>query len=76
MKIAAKRFLKANYTIEAAIYIPVILFMLFQTIEIGIDKWERSKEREIYEGLRQIDIVSEFYGYQILDEVRKEIAND
>lgn len=67
---------KASYTIEAAIYIPIILFMLFQTLEFAIDRWEASKEREPYVGLCQLDIVSEFYGYQIMEEIGKEIVDD
>ena len=66
----------ASYTIEAAIYIPIILFMLMQTLDIAIDEWKESKERKIYVGLAQLDIVSEFYGYQILEEVQEEIEDD
>ena len=68
--------MKGSYTIEAAIYIPIIMFILFQTLEIAISDWKDSREREIYAGLQRLDIVSEFYGYQILDEVRKEIVDD
>lgn len=71
-----KRRLKGSYTVEAAIYIPIILFMLFQTLDIAIDFWQESKQREVYEPLQELDIVKEFYGYQILDEVRKEMEDD
>lgn len=67
---------QGSYTIEAAIYIPIILFMLFQTLEIAIDYWQESKEREVCEALQELDIVKEFYGYQIMDEIRKEITDD
>ena len=67
---------KASYTVEAAVYIPLVLFMLFQSVEIGIDYLQKSKEREVYEDLQEIDIVKEFYGYQIIDEVREELEND
>lgn len=67
---------KGSYTIEAAIYIPIIMFMLFQALEIAIDEWQESKEREVCEALLEIDIVKEFYGYQILEEIGKEIEND
>ena len=67
---------KASYTVEAAVYIPIILFVLLQTLEIAIDEWQESKERQSYVGLEQLDIVSEFYGYQILGEVQKEIEDD
>lgn len=67
---------KGSYTIEAAIYIPMILFLMFQTLEIAIDYWQESKEREVCESLQELDSVKEFYGYQIIDEVRKEIVDD
>lgn len=70
------KWLRASYTIEAAIYVPMILFLLMQTMDIAIDRWQSSREREVYEELRQLDIVREFYGYQILDEVREEIVDD
>ena len=67
---------KGSYTVEAAIYIPILLFMLYQSLEIGIDFWQKSKVREINPLLQEMDMVKEFYSYQILDEVRKEIDND
>ena len=67
---------KGSYTIEAAVYIPIILCILFQSLDIAIDFWQRSKNRVIYEELKTLDVVKEFYGYQILDELGKEIAND
>lgn len=67
---------KGSYTVEAAIYIPMILFLLFQSLEIAIDCWQKSREREVYEALQELDVVKEFYGYQIIDEVRKEINDD
>lgn len=67
---------KGSYTIEAAIYIPIILFMLFQSVEIAIDFLQKSRQREVCESLQELDIVKEFYGYQIIDEVRKEIEDD
>lgn len=67
---------KGSYTVEAAIYIPMILFLLFQSLEVAIDFWQESKQREVCEELQSLDIVSEFYGYHILDETRKEILDD
>ena len=72
----ATKWLQASYTIEAAIYVPMILFLLMQTIDIAIDRWQICREREVYKGLRKLDIVQEFYGYQILEEVREEIVDD
>lgn len=67
---------KASYTIESAVYIPIIIFLFFQTIDIGIDYWQTSKEREVKSVLLELDIVQEFYGYQILEEVGKELEDD
>lgn len=71
-----KKSISGSYTIEAAVYIPMIMFMLFFTIEIAIDNWQESKNREVSKVLQEIDVVSEFYGYQIVDEIRKEIQDD
>lgn len=68
--------MKGSYTVEAAIYIPMILFLLFQSLELAIDFWQESKEREVCVELQSLDIVSEFYGYHILDETKKEIMDD
>ena len=67
---------KGSYTIEAAIYIPIILCILFQSINLAIDFWQGSKTREVYEGLQRLDTVKEFYTYQILEEVGEEIKDD
>lgn len=68
--------IKGSYTIEAAIYIPMVLFILFHSLRMGIDYWQRSKEREVSQVLQKLDIVQEFYGYQILEEVGKELEDD
>ena len=67
---------KAGYTIEAAIYIPIILCLLFQTLGIAIEFWQNSRSREVYRGLQNINAVKEFYTYQILDEIGEEIKDD
>lgn len=67
---------KGSYTIESAIYIPMILFMLYQSIGIGIDFWKDSRTREVSSCLQELDIVKEFYGYQIVDEIGKELFDD
>ena len=67
---------KASYTIEAAIYIPIILFLLYQTLGIAIDFWKESRQREVNEKLQELDMVREFYNYQIIDEIGKELFED
>ena len=67
---------KGSYTIEAAIYIPIILCIMFQSVNLSIDFWQKSKTREVYEGLQNLDATKEFYTYQILVEVGEEIKDD
>lgn len=71
-----KEYHRASYTIEAAIYIPMVLFVLFHSIEIGIEFWQESKARNISSYLQEVDIVQEFYTYQIMDEGMREIIDD
>ena len=67
---------KGSYTVEAAMYIPIVLSLMFQSIEVSIDFLIQSKEREILSELEELDIVKEFYGYQIIDEIEKELRDD
>ena len=71
-----RRNCRGSYTIEAAIYIPLVLFLFFQSIELSLDFWMRSKEREVMQELKELDAVKEFYGYQIIEEVEKEFEDD
>ena len=68
--------LKGSYTVEAAVYIPIVLFMLFHSLDMAIDFWQESREREICAQLEELDCVEAFYRYQILDEIREEIEDD
>lgn len=70
------KMLKGSYTIEAAIYIPIILFLLFGSVDLGIQYWQRSRERNINPKVEELDIVQEFYGYQILEEIGEELKDD
>ena len=71
-----KRWKKASFTIEAAIYVPVILFVLFQAVDMGIQFFEWSKTREINLRLQEIQVVEDFYHYQILGEMWEEMKDD
>lgn len=68
--------LKGSYTIEAAIYIPIILFIICQTMQLALGFWQDCRQREINPMLKELNCVKEFYNYQILDEIRKEITED
>lgn len=67
---------KGSFTVEAAIYLPIILFMLIQTVKISIDYLQESRERKVNMMIQDLDVVSEFYGYQIIDDIGKEIMDD
>ena len=67
---------KASYSVEAAIYIPMVLFVFFHSLEIGIDFWKESKERSVSTYLQELDTVQEFYIYQIMDEAMGEIGKN
>lgn len=66
---------KGSYTLEAAVYIPMILFLLFGSLDIGIHYWQKSRERAVSQEVLQLDIVQEFYGYQVLEEIGKEMED-
>lgn len=68
--------LKASYTIEAAIYIPIIVFILCQSVRISIDFWQQSRDREVSQTLQEMDLVQDFYKYQIIEELGKELLDD
>ena len=70
-----RRKIKGSYTLEAAIYIPMILFMLFGALDIGVHYWQKSRERIVSQEVLNLDIVQEFYGYQVLEEIGKELGD-
>ena len=69
-----ERWQKASFTLEAAIYIPIILFVLFYSLDIGIEFFQESKMRQTNRKLDALDVVEEFYTYQILAEAWEEIT--
>ena len=71
-----KGFVKGSYTIEAAVYIPLILLLLCFSLKTGIGFLQESRNREGNRKLMEIDSVKEFYMYQILGEIGKELSDD
>ena len=67
---------KGSFTVEAAIWVPIMVFLIMGTIRIGIYFFEESMNRECYTGLLQLDIVQEFYNDQVLGEIKEEIQDD
>lgn len=67
---------KGSYTIEAAVYVPMMMFLVLVTLRGGISFYQESRDREIYQGLIKMDVVSEFYTYQMIKEVGEEWTDD
>lgn len=67
---------KGSYTVEAAFYVPMLIFIMITALQNGINFLEECREREIYHGLTDLDLVSEFYNYQSIEEVEEEMQND
>ena len=67
---------QGSYTVEAAIYIPIIIFLLFGSVGLAIDYLQESKKKEISQNIQNLEIVQEFYGYQIWEEIREELDKD
>lgn len=67
---------KGSFTVEAAIWVPIMIFLIMNVIQLGIHFFQESRNRESYAGLMQLDIVQEFYNYQILEEIGEEIFDD
>lgn len=65
---------KGSYTIEAAVYIPMMMFLILITLRGGISFYQESKETAIEIG--NIDIVKEFYTYQMIKEAGEEWMDD
>lgn len=69
-------FHRGSFTIEAVIWIPIMVFLLSAIIKLGINFYLESENRTSYSGLLQLDIVQEFYNYQVLEEIGKELLDD
>lgn len=67
---------KGSFTVEAAIWMPVMVLLITGSMKLGIDFFQNSKTRESYSGLIELDIVQEFYNYQILGEIGEAIFDD
>lgn len=71
-----KRMHKGSFTIEASIYIPILLFLMANVLSIGIHFFQEAKGRSENPEIKCLDIVKEFYNYQILEEIKEEIKEE
>lgn len=67
---------RGSFTVEATIYIPLFLFLIMNVLSLGIVFFQESRTREENTAIQELDIVQEFYNYQILGEIGEEIWND
>ena len=67
---------KGSFTVEASIYVPLVLFLIMNVLSTGIDFFQQSRERNKTISETEIDIVQEFYNYQNLKEIGEEILGD
>jgi len=68
---------KGSFTIEASIWCPLLLSMAAYVLQGGIGLYQEIKENRFFrEEIEELNIVQEFYNYQILKEVMEEITDD
>ena len=70
------RVYKGRFTIEAAVWVPVFLLVVFLALQTGLTLYQEIRETDFCEKTKKLDIVQEFYNYQILNEVIQEVDND
>lgn len=67
---------KGSYTIEAAVWVPLFLMMIAMALKTGIMLYTEVATTGYHEKLQNMDIVQEFYNYQILEEIIQEVTDD
>ena len=67
---------RGSFTIEASIYVPVLLMLVMTVLSAGIHFFQESKVREDELEARELDIVQKFYTYEILGEIGEEVFGD
>jgi hypothetical protein len=67
---------KGSYTIEAAVWVSLLLMMIAMALKSGIFIFTEIVNQGQNEKLQKIDIVQEFYNYQILEEIIQEVTDD
>ena len=67
---------KGSFTIEAAIIVPITLFMMVTVVRYGIDFYQQSVERKPLEELEEWDAVGHFYEVESLKKLEEEMQND
>lgn len=71
-----KKTVKGSFTIEGAVIVPFILFMSMGVLQLGISFYQESVESHYECELEQIDAVSTFYKFQMLNKLGKDIIEN
>ena len=64
--------LKASFSIEAAIIIPLFLFMTAYCIQTAIDMYQQTKTQVEAKKLEEMWVIDDFYRFEILKEVKND----
>lgn len=70
------RYHKGSYTIEAAVWVPLLMLTVLLSLETGIKLYQEIRNRKYSEKIESLDILQEFYNYQVLEEVVQEVEDD
>ena len=75
-KVDAMKMQKGSFTIEAIIWIPLILCIMVGVLKEGISFYEECVKAEISEDVKEWDAVSKFYELWIIKEVGESLNDE
>ena len=67
---------KGSYTIEAAVWVPLMIMVLVLALKIGMSLYQEIGNQDIQQKLQRLDVVQEFYNYQVMEEILEEATDD
>lgn len=67
---------KGSFTIEAVIWIPLMLYMMLAVLQEGIQFYKESAEKEISKDVSEWNGVARFYDVWILKEFGEELNSE
>ena len=72
-----KRYVRAIYTIEAAVLIPLVIFVMAASAKLGIDLYiEINTEANEYQEIQKIDEVKKVHEIRTMGTVWEEISEE
>lgn len=67
---------KGSFTIEAVIWIPLMLYMMLAVLQEGIQFYKESAEKEISKDISEWNGVARFYDVWIFKEFGEELNSE